>query len=108
VATACEAYLEHDLGEKFGVRLAAQVTSALHKSLQSVSNRTANIGLQTYYAAEQARILAIHTLRFITDLVESPDELPLIIKVAQEQAWKNMTTMHRHQTTSPAAQEEYD
>ena len=108
VSTACEAYLEHDLGEKFGIRLAAQVTSALHKPLQGHSNRTANIGLQSYYAAEQARILAIHTLRFLTDLVDSPDELPVIIKVAQEQAWKNMTTMHRHQTTSPAPQEDYD
>ena len=107
VATACEAYLEHDLGEKFGVRLAAQVTSALHKSLQSHSNRTANIDLQAYYAAEQARILNIHILRFLTDLVDSPDELALIIKVAQEEAWKNMTKLHSNKADDPAREETY-
>jgi hypothetical protein len=106
VATACAAYLEHDLGEKLGVRLAAQVTSALHKPLQGHSNRTANIGLQSYYAAEQARILAIHTLRFLTDLVESPDELVPIIKVAQEEAWKNMTNLHRDKPAVPGPQED--
>jgi hypothetical protein len=107
VATACEAYLEHDLGEKFGVRLAAQVTSALHKSLQSHSNRTANIGLQAYYVAEQARILNIHILRFLTDLVDSPDELTLIIKVAQEEAWKHMTKLHSKKADDPAREETY-
>jgi hypothetical protein len=106
VATACEAYLEHDLGEKFGVRLAAQLTSAMHKALQSHSNRTANINLQAYYAAEQARILAIHTLRFLTDLVESPAELPLLIKVAQEEAWKHMTNLNRDKTAASAKEQD--
>jgi len=93
---------------QYGGTLEPVIEKSIDRNIQSYSNRTANIGLQTYYAAEQARILAIHTLRFITDLVDSPDELPVIIKVAQEQAWKNMTTMHQHQTTSQGTQEEYD
>ena len=100
--------VQHNVDMQYGATLEPVIEKSINRNIQSYSNRTANIGLQTYYAAEQARILAIHTLRFITDLVESPDELPLIIKVAQEQAWKNMTTMHQHQTTSPGTQEGYD
>jgi hypothetical protein len=100
--------VQHNVDMQYGATLEPVIEKAIDRNIQSYSNRNANINLQTYYAAEQARILAIHTLRFITDLVDSPDELPVIIKVAQEQAWKNMTTMHRHQTTSPGTQEDYD
>jgi hypothetical protein len=100
--------LQMDADVQYGAMLRPVIQDQIHKDMQNYSNRTANIGLQTYYAAEQARILAIHTLRFLTDLVESPDELPVIIKVAQEQAWKNMTNMNRHQSGTPVSQEDYD
>jgi hypothetical protein len=87
---------------QYGALIEPVIEKAIARHLQSASNRTANLHLQAYYAAEQARILAIHTLRFMTDLVDSPDELPLIIKVAQEEAWKNMTTMNRHKTDATA------
>ena len=89
--------VQHNVDMQYGATLEPVIEKSIDRNIQSYSNRNANINLQAYYAAEQARILAIHTLRFLTDLVESPDELPVIIKVAQEQAWKNMTTMHRHQ-----------
>ena len=92
--------LQIDGDVQYGAMLRPVIQDQIHKDIQSYSNRTANIGLQAYYAAEQARILAIHTLRFLTDLVDSPDELPLIIKVAQEEAWKNMTTMNRHKAAT--------
>ena len=104
MATACEAYLEHDLGEKFGVRLAAQLTSAMHKALQSHSNRTANITLDTLYAAEQTRNLVIRAVSDILYLLDSTDELPLIIKDAQERAWENM---HPHKKDTLKKQEDY-
>ena len=104
VATACEAYLEHDLGEKFGVRLAAQLTSAMHKALQSHSNRHANMTLDTLYAAEQTRNLVIRAVSDILYLLDSTDELPLIIKDAQERAWENM---HPHKKDTPKKQEDY-
>ena len=100
--------MQENIDMQYGATLEPVIEKSIDRTIQSYSNRNANINLQTYYAAEQARILAIHTLRFLTDLVDSPDELPVIIKVAQEQAWKNMTTMHRHQTTSPGTQEDYD
>src|SRR5687767_11861982 len=100
--------VQHNVDMQYGATLEPVIEKSIDRNIQSYSNRTANIALQTYYAAEQARILAIHTLRFLTDLVDSPDELPLIIKVAQEQAWKNMTNMQRHQRDATAPQEEYD
>jgi hypothetical protein len=45
-------------------------------------------------------------LRFLTDLIESPDELPLIITTAQEQAWKNMTNMNRDKAGATGSQED--
>ena len=80
---------------QYGATLEPVIEKSIDRNIQSYSNRNANINLQAYYAAEQARILAIHTLRFLTDIVESPNELPLIIKIAQEEAWKNMTNLHR-------------
>jgi hypothetical protein len=98
--------LQMDADVQYGAMLRPVIQDQIHKDIQSYSNRTANIGLQAYYAAEQARILAIHTLRFVTDLVESPDELPLIITAAQEQAWKNMTNMNHHKTAATGIQED--
>jgi hypothetical protein len=91
---------------QYGATLEPVIEKSIDRNIQSYSNRNANINLQAYYAAEQARILAIHTLRFLTDLVDSPDELPLIIKVAQEEAWKNMTTINRHKAAATGTQED--
>ena len=87
--------VQHNVDMQYGATLEPVIEKSIDRNIQSYSNRNANINLQAYYAAEQARILAIHTLRFLTDIVESPNELPLIIKIAQEEAWKNMTNLHR-------------
>jgi hypothetical protein len=65
IATACEAYLEHDLGEKFGVRLAQQVTSALHKALQIHGNRLASLSVKGYKTAEESRIINTKVLSYL-------------------------------------------
>ena len=65
VATACQAYLEHDLGEKFGVRLAAQVTEAIDKDLQKFSNRIAYLSSHDYYASEENRIISTKVYRYL-------------------------------------------
>ncbi len=106
--------LQIDGDVQYGAMLRPVIQDQIHKDIQSYSNRSANIGLQAYYAAEQARILAIHILRVLTDLVNSadddpinsPDELPLIIKVAQEEAWKNMTNLNRDKPATPATEED--
>ena len=65
VATACQAYLEQDLGEKFGVRLAAIVTDAVEKEIQKISNRLAYIGLHGYYASEENRLISTKVYRYL-------------------------------------------
>ena len=97
--------VQHNVDMQYGATLEPVIEKSIDRNIQSYSNRTANINLQAYYAAEQARILAIHTLRFLTDLVESPDELVPIIKVAQEEAWKNMTNLNRDKPAIPPRQE---
>jgi hypothetical protein len=106
VVSLVQKALQIDGDVQYGAMLRPVIQDQIHKDIQSFSNRTANIGLQAYYAAEQARILAIHTLRFLTDLVESPDELVPIIKVAQEEAWKNMTNLNRDKPATPATEED--
>ena len=97
--------VQHNVDMQYGATLEPVIEKSIDRNIQSYSNRNANINLQAYYAAEQARILAIHTLRFLTDLVESPDELVPIIKVAQEEAWKNMTNLNRDKPAIPPRQE---
>ena len=97
--------LQANIDMQYGALLKPTIKETIHENFQGYNNRNANIGLQAYYAAEQARILAIHTLRFLTDLVESPDELVPIIKVAQEEAWKNMTNLNRDKPAIPPRQE---
>jgi hypothetical protein len=65
VRTACEAYLEHDLGEKFGVRLAAQVTETIDKALQKFSNRIAYLWVHDYYASEENRIISTKVYKYL-------------------------------------------
>jgi hypothetical protein len=65
VAVACEAYLEQDLGEKFGVRLASQVVSAMRREFQAQNNRQAYLSVQGYYAAEESRIINTKVLHYL-------------------------------------------
>jgi hypothetical protein len=65
IATACEAYLEHDLGEKFGVRLAAQLTSAMHKTLQNHNNRLAYLSVKGHKASDESRIINTKVLSYL-------------------------------------------
>jgi hypothetical protein len=106
VASLITRAVQHQVDMQYGALLEPVIEKAIDRSIQAYSNRTANITLQGYYAAEQARILAIHMLRFLTDLIESPDELPLIITTAQEQAWKNMTNMNRDKAGATGSPED--
>jgi hypothetical protein len=78
------------------------IQDQIHKDIQAYSNRNANINFQALYAAEQNRLLSIHILRFLTDLVDASDELVPIITACQENAWENITKMN---SDMPAAQQ---
>jgi hypothetical protein len=100
--------IQANIDMQYGAMLRSVIQDQIHKDIQGYSNRTANLGLQAYYAAEQARILAIHTLRFLTDLVESPDELVPIITASQQEAWKNMKNLNRDKPADQEIEENYE
>lgn len=98
--------VQANIDMQYGTMLRPVIQDQIHKDIQSFSNRTANIGLQAYYTAEQARLLSIHILRFLTDLVESPDELVPIITACQENAWENIKKMNSDIPAAPVKKED--
>ena len=88
VASLVEQALAHSLAEQFGVMLRTTIQEAITKQMQKENNRAANLSLEAFYSAEQARILTIYTLRFL--LGSDIEILPQIIKESQERARENM------------------
>ena len=90
---------------QYGATLEPVIEKSINRNIQSYSNRNANINLKALYAAEQNRLLSIHILRFLTDIVESPDELVPIITACQDNAWKNITRMNSDMPDAPPRKE---
>src|ERR687896_475724 len=78
---------------QYGATLEPVIEKSIDRSIQSYSNRNYNMNYQALYAAEQSRLLTIHVLSFITDLVDASDELVPIITACQENAMENITKM---------------
>jgi len=64
------------------------------------------LSFQALYAAEQSRLLSIHILRFLTDLMEVDAEFLPTITACQENAWKNITKMTSDMPAAPPQREE--
>jgi hypothetical protein len=96
--------MEGDL--QYGAMLRPVIQDQIHKDIQAYSNRNANINFQALYSAEQNRLLSIHILRFLTDLVDASDELVPIITACQENAWENITKMNSDIPAAPQRQED--
>jgi len=88
VASLVEQALAHSLAEQFGVMLRTTIQETITKQMQKENNRAANLALEAFYSAEQARILNIYTLRFL--LGSDIEILPQIIAESQQQARENM------------------
>jgi hypothetical protein len=99
--------VQANIDMQYGAMIKPVIESAIHDNFQGYNNRTANIGLQAYYAAEQNRLLSIHILRFLTDLVDSPDELVPIIAASQQNAWKHITKMNSDKPDAPPRKENH-
>ena len=93
--------VQHNVDMQYGAMLEPVIEKSINRNIQSYSNRNANINLQALYAAEQNRLLSIHILRFLTDLVDASDELVPIITACQENAWKNITKMNSDMPAAP-------
>ena len=85
--------IQANIDMQYGAMLRPVIQDQIQKDIQSYSNRTANINFQALYAAEQTRLLTIHVLRFLTDLVDASDELVPIIKASQDNALDNIEEM---------------
>jgi hypothetical protein len=98
--------VQANIDMQYGAMLRPVIQDQIHKDIQAYSNRNANINLQALYAVEQNRLLSIHILRFLTDLVDSPDELVPIITACQENAWENITKMNSDIPVAPDRKED--
>jgi hypothetical protein len=78
---------------QYGATLEPVIEKSINRNIQSYSNRNASINFQALYAAEQNRLLSIHILRFLTDLVDASEELVPIITACQQNAWDNLKKM---------------
>jgi hypothetical protein len=97
--------VQANIDMQYGAMLRPVIQDQIHKDIQAYSNRNFTMNWQALYAAEQARTLSIHILRFLTDLVDSPDELVPTITAAQENAWENITKMNSDIPAAPQRQE---
>jgi len=85
--------VQANIDMQYGAMLRPVIQDQIHKDIQSYSNRNFNINWQALYAAEDNRLLSIHILRFLTDLVDASDELVPIITACQQNAWENIKKM---------------
>jgi hypothetical protein len=99
--------LQIDGDVQYGAMLRPVIQDQIHKDIQSYSNRNYNMNFQALYAAEQSRLLTIHVLRFVTDLVDASDELVPIITACQENAMDNINQMFSDIPIFPQKQEDY-
>ena len=103
VGKSCaEGGLQIDGDVQYGAMLRPVIQDQIHKDIQSYSNRNYNMNYQTLYAAENNRLLSIHILRFLTDLVDASDELVPIITACQQNAMENIKKMFSDGPIFPA------
>jgi hypothetical protein len=106
VVSLVQKALQIDGDVQYGAMLRPVIQDQIHKDIQSYSNRNANINFQALYAAEQSRLLSIHILRFLTDLMEVDAEFLPTITACQENAWKNITKMTSDMPAAPPQRKE--
>jgi hypothetical protein len=99
VGALVEKALQWDADLHYGALLKPVIEKTIDRKIQSQSDRQAHLALKAFYAAEQARILTIHLLRFV--LGEAIDELPLIISDSQTHAWENLKRQTEHEKPNP-------
>src|SRR5688500_1883662 len=107
VVSLVQKALQIDGDVQYGAMLRPVIQDQIHKDIQSFSSRNFNINWQALYAAEQNRLMSIHILRFLTDLVDASNELVPIITACQQNAMKNIKKMFSDIPISPQKQEDY-
>ena len=106
VVSLVQKAIQIDGDVQYGAMLRPVIQDQIHKDMQSYSNRNYNMNFQALYAAENNRLLTIHVLRFVTDLVDASDELVPIITACQENAMENIKKMFSDIPMFPQKQED--
>jgi hypothetical protein len=98
--------LQIDGDLQYGAMLRPVIQDQIHKDIHSYSNRNYSMNYQALYAAEQNRLLSIHILSFLTDLLDTSDELVPIITACQQNAMENIKKMFSDMPAAPQRQED--
>ena len=98
--------VQHNVDMQYGATLEPVIEKSIARSIQSYSNRNYSMNYQALYAAENARLLTIHVLSFVTDLVDASDELVPIITACQQNAMENIKKMFSDVSIFPQKQED--
>ena len=106
VVSLVQKALQIDGDVQYGAMLRPVIQDQIHKDIQSYSNRNYSMNYQTLYAAENNRLLSIHILRFLTDLVDASNELVPIITACQENAMENIKKMFSDMPAAPPQRKE--
>jgi hypothetical protein len=106
VVSLVQKAIQIDGDVQYGAMLRPVIQDQIHKDMQSYSNRNYNINFQALYAAENNRLLTIHVLSFLTDLVDASDELVPIIAACQKNAMENIQKMFSDIPIFPQKQED--
>ena len=93
VVSLVQKALQIDGDVQYGAMLRPVIQDQIHKDIQKYSNRNYSMNYQALYAAEQSRLLSIHVLRYLTDLVDASDELVPTIAACQQNAMENIKKM---------------
>ena len=98
--------LQIDGDVHYGAMLRPVIQDQIHKDIQAYSNRNASINFQALYAAEQSRLLSIHILRFLTDLIDADEEFLPTLTACQQNAWDTITKMTSDMPAAPPHRKE--
>jgi hypothetical protein len=98
--------VQHHVDMQYGATLEPVIEKSIDRNIQSYSNRNYNMNFQTLYAAEQNRLLTIHVLSFVTDLLDESDQLVPIITACQQNAMENIKKMFSDIPIFPQKQED--
>jgi hypothetical protein len=82
------ALLAKSMQSQIAMQFGEMFKPVLEAIVRRSTKHNTNLSFQAYYAAEQARILGIHHLRYL--MGDDIDELPLILAESQKQALDNL------------------
>jgi hypothetical protein len=89
VATLIVKAVQANIDMQYGAMLKPIIETAVYNAIHSEAGCSADLALEAFYSAEEARLLTVYLIRLF--LGSDIDILPQIIKDAQDQARENVS-----------------